>query len=345
MNRVKKTMCFFGVAFLCFAQTLAHAEPEKLKILTTTTDLADITRSITGQEADVSSIASGKEDSHFISARPSFIVQARDADVWIRIGMDLEIGWEPPILRDSRNRRIQEGKPGHIDVSESIIRMEVPIQKVTRDMGDIHPHGNPHYWLDPLNGRIVAKTIADRLSQLYPARKTLFQGNLRKFEKDLDNKMFGDNLVSHYGGARLWKLMLEDELPQTLIRDKQKEHVGGWYGTLLPFQGQPIVTYHKSWIYFTKRFGLHQVIELEPKPGITPSSKHLAKVIQTVRDREVRVILQEPFYSRKAADLIAQRTGASVVVCANTVGGDQEVHSYFELFDFVVSSLKRGMEK
>jgi len=316
---------------------------EKINILTTTTDLASITSSITGELAQVESIASGLEDPHFLTSRPSFIIKARDADVWIRIGMDLEVGWEPVILRDSRNRRIQEGAPGHIDCSENIIRQDVPEGKVTRDMGDVHAHGNPHYWLDPLNGRIVAKTIADRLSTLFPDRKEEFKANLKTFERRLDEKMFGFGLVDHYGGARLWQMLLENTLAATLQEEPKEQEVSGWYAMMLAYMGQPLITYHKSWIYPTRRFGLETVIELEPKPGIPPSSRHLARVVQIAQNRTVRVILQEPFYSRKAADFIARHSGLSVVVSPNTVGGGKEVNSYLELIDYVINNLQKGL--
>jgi len=342
-NKIKH----FGLLFILVFAILSpvHAgEPDKATILTTTTDLADITKAIAGDKAIVKSIASGKEDPHFLTAKPGFIVQARDANVWIRIGLDLEVGWESPILRDSRNLRIQEGAPGHIDASAGVMVLDVPQQRVTRDMGDVHPYGNPHYWLDPLNGRIMAKTIANRLSELYPEQKAIFQTNLKAFEKALDLRMFGKALVSRYGGARLWKLHLKGNLLQTLDADGQRNELAGWYGMLIPYQGYSIVTYHRSWIYLTERFGLKTPIELEPKPGVPPGSKHLARVIETVKNVQIHVILQEPFYSRKAADLVSEKTGVTVVVCPNTVNGAAEANSYLELIDIAVRNLTKALE-
>lgn len=313
-------------------------------IVTTTPDLADITRRIAGEIAAVDSIASGKEDPHFLSARPGYILMARDADAWIRIGLELEVGWEDPILRDSRNLKIQQGAPGHIDASTGVLVLDVPEKRVTRDMGDVHPYGNPHYWLDPLNGRIAAKTIADRLGALFPDHLDLFQKNLTAFEKDLDERMFGKVLADRYGGAALWKQLLEKRLITTLEREGTLRDLKGWCGRLYPFEGASIVTYHRSWIYLTERFGLKLAVELEPKPGIPPGAKHLERVIGTVQQQNVKLILQEPFYSRKAADLVAARTRIAVVVCPNSVGGNEAADSYLNLMDFVIARIAERLE-
>lgn len=333
-------------ALLCSLPGAAHADASsKPHILTTTTDLADIARVIVADRAEVTSIANGKEDPHFLTARPGYIVRARDADVWIKVGLELEIGWEGPILRDSRNLKIQEGTAGHIDASTDVLVLDVPEGAVTRDMGDVHPYGNPHYWLDPLNGRVVARTIAMRLGDLFPEHAAAFQENLKSFEQDLDVAMFGSALVKRHGGDRLWKRLLDEKPLPVLETDEQDKEPPGWYGLLMPYQGCSIVTYHRSWIYLAQRFGLKIPIELEPKPGIPPGSKHLAKVIKTVRAEQIRVILQEPFYSRKAADFVARHTKATVIACPNTVNGSKAARSYLQLIDTVVRSLAQAMEQ
>ena len=316
---------------------------QKIKIVATTSDLASIAKAITGDIAEIDCIANGSQDPHFIAARPGYIVQARDADVWIRIGLELEIGWEPPILRDSRNNKIQIGTPGHIDASVGIIKLEVPDTKVTRDMGDVHPYGNPHYWLDPLNGRIVARTIAKRLTELYPENTEIFNTNLKTFELELDNKMFGNELVNKYGGAKLWRLMLEKKLTDVLTADNTTNLIGGWYGKLLPFAGQMLITYHKSWIYLTERFGLKTAIELEPKPGIPPTARHLQLVVKTIVNNKIKVILQEQFYSEKAADFIVEKTGAKLIVCPNSVNSGNNTDSYINMIDYVINQLAENL--
>ena len=320
------------MAFMATA-CLTNAQAAGIKIVTTTTDLADITRTVAGDLAEVSSITTGREDPHTLTAKPSFIVRARDADVWIRVGMELEIGWEPVILRDARNPRIHVGMPRHIDASDHVIRLEVPTQRVTRDQGDVHPEGNPHYWLDPLNGRLVAATISERLSALYPEHKATFEENLHRFERDLDTRMFGAALVESLGGETLWKAASEKRLEAFLAENIAAGKAGGWYAAMRPHQGKTIVTYHRSWVYLTERFGLRGDLQLEPKPGIPPSAKHLASLVSEAESRKVRVILQEPFYTLKAAEFVASRMGAKVVVVPTMTGGSPEAASYLEMLD------------
>jgi len=324
---------------LCVAACLSNAQAAEIKIVTTTTDLADITRAVAGDLAEVSSITTGREDPHTLTARPGFILRARDADVWIRIGMELEIGWEPVILRDARNTRIRVGMPRHIDASDHVIRLEVPTQRVTRDQGDIHPEGNPHYWLDPLNGRLVAATVSERLCVLYPEHKARFEENLRRFERDLDTRMFGTALVDALGGENLWRAVAEKRLEAFMTEKGMADKAGGWYGTMRPHQGKNIVTYHRSWVYLTERFGLGGDLQLEPKPGIPPSAKHLASLVSDAKARKVRMILQEPFYTLKAAEFVAARTGAKVVVVSTMTGGSAEATSYLDMLDNVIRKM------
>lgn len=315
----------------------------KLKVVCTTTDLASITKSVAGDLAEVVSITSGKEDPHFIQAKPSYIIAARNADLWIRVGMELEVGWEPPLLEGARNPRILEGTKGHLDASLDALRLEVPTARVTRAMGDVHPQGNPHYWLDPLNGRIVAGTIAKRLSILDPANAETFAANLKAFRLRLDQAMFGPALVKQVGGARLWAWLIKSELAGQLSEMGLGSKPGGWTGTMLALQGQSLVTFHKSWVYFCARFGLKIVAELEPKPGVPPSGTHLKKVAALIKKKHVRLILQEPIYPTKAAELIAAQTGAKLVVVTNSVGGDAQAKDYLSLIGLIVNRVSTAL--
>ncbi len=325
------------MAFMATA-CLTNAQAAGIKIVTTTTDLADITRTVAGDLAEVSSITTGREDPHTLTAKPSFIVRARDADVWIRVGMELEIGWEPVILRDARNPRIHVGMPRHIDASDHVIRLEVPTQRVTRDQGDVHPEGNPHYWLDPLNGRLVAATISERLSALYPEHKAKFEEGLHRFERDLDTRMFGAALVEALG-ENLWKAAAEKRLEALLAKKGAVDKAGGWYGAMRPHQGKTLVTYHRSWVYLTERFGLRGDLQLEPKPGIPPSAKHLASLVSEAEARKAHVMLQEPFYTLKASEFVASRTGAKVVVVPTMTGGSPEAAGYLEMLDNAIKKV------
>ncbi len=306
------------------------AQAAPLKIVATTTDLAAIARAVAGDEAVVRSITTGKEDPHMLQAKPSVILQARDADLWIRIGLELEIGWEPPILDGSRNARIRPGMPGHLDASKSALVLDVPETAISRAMGDVHPMGNPHYWLDPLNGRRIAGAIADRLVELRPEAADVFRRNADAFQRDLDERMFGRKLLEKSKSQDLWlRLVGGEEIPEA----------GGWLEAMAPLRGQKILTYHRSWVYFAHRFGLEIAGELEPKPGVPPTAAHLAELVELAKARDVQIILQEPFYSTKAAEQVASKTGARVVVVANSVGGQPEATDYLALMDWIVEKL------
>lgn len=348
MNKIKNVrlepLCIVLFSVVLMASTWSVAEASKPNILTTTTDLASIARAIAGEHATVKSLCSGKEDPHFLQAKPSYIVMARDADLWIRIGMELEIGWESPILDGSRNSAIRIGGPGHLDASERVRRLGIPTTRISRAMGDVHPQGNPHYWLDPLNARIVAKSVADRLAHLFPKHADYFQKNLKVFQKALDECTFGKTLVEKLGGVKLWTLELRGELNPFLKSLQMETQLGGWKGKMRPFQGQKIITFHKSWDYFANRFNLDVADELEPKPGIPPSPGHVLEVIRKVKEQRISVLLMEPFYSRKAPDLVAAKTGIQVVASANSVGGEPAAKDYFSMIENIAGKLAATFE-
>ena len=317
------------------ASVLPAEGADKLRIVTTTTDLAAIARAVGGDKVEVTSIATGREDPHFIAARPSYMMAARKANLWIRVGMELEIGYEELILDGSRNAKIRIATPGHLDASEGVLRLEVPTQRIDRSMGDIHPLGNPHYWIDPLNGRIVAKNIGNRLARLAPEHADYFKERTKAFQQQLDEHMFGRELVAKVGGGKLWAALLKHRLDEVLSKPETPP-LGGWLAAMRPHAGKKVVTYHRSWSYFANRFALVVADELEPKPGIPPSPGHVADIVKRVKAEGVRVLLMEPFYSRKAPELVASQTGISVVECANSVGGQPEATDYLTSLDNIV---------
>ncbi len=197
-------------------------------------------------------------------------------------------------------------------------------------MGDVHPGGNPHYWLDPLNGRRMAEAIAERLARLRPEQAGAFHANLKAFHRELDERMFGAQALEGADAEALWNRH---------ARGEEIPHLGGWAAELAPLRRKGIVTYHKSWSYFAKRFGLRVAGEIEPKPGIPPTAAHLTALTETMQAEGVGWILQEPFYSRKAAERLAAATGARVVVAANSAGGRPEATDYLTMLDRVVALL------
>jgi ABC-type Zn uptake system ZnuABC Zn-binding protein ZnuA len=330
-----------GFALVPLAPTAAA---EKLRVVTTTSDLASIARFIGGDKVGVSSLATGKEDPHHIAAKPSYMMAARKADVWIRTGMELEIGYEGLILDGSRNAKIHIGAPGHLDASVGVLRLEVPTTKVDRSMGDIHPQGNPHYLLDPLNGRIVAKTIAQRLAKRAPQHTAYFTERLAAFRQEIDTRMFGRELVGKLGakgGSKLWALLLKGKLDQALAQPGIPA-LGGWLGAMRPHAGTKIVPYHRNWTYFVHRFGLVVPLEVEPKPGIPPSPARLAEVIARVKTEKIKVLLMANYFSRRAPDFVAEQTGISVVECTMFPGGQDQATDYFTVFDNIIQRIIAG---
>lgn len=325
---------------LCLSQIAAA---DTIKIVATTTDLADITQAIVGDTAEIMCMTTGREDPHTLTARPSFIIRARDAHVWIRNGMELEIGWEPVVLRGARNTRIHEHTPGHIDASTHVRKLEVPTRRVTRDQGDVHPAGNPHYLLDPFNGRLVAAMLNERLVALYPQHKEIFEKNLHAFERELDIKMFGKELVDAVSGRALWIALLENRFDAMLTERSLTDKVAGWYATMRPHSGKVITTYHRSLTYFADRFGLRPDIQLEPKPGIPPTAKHLVTVVEEMKTHNVSVIAQAPYYQTKAAKLVAERTGASWIALPYQTGGSKEATGYLAMIDNLVQKLSGAL--
>src|SRR4051812_48955217 len=244
----------------------------KLNVVTTTEDLAAIAREVGGDRVTVEAIARGYQDPHFVEAKPSFILKLQRADVLIVVGRELEIGWLPPLQQQSRNGRIQVGGDGYLDASLTASILEMPSGQITRAMGDVHPLGNPHYWLDPENGKRVAKAIADKFSQLRPNDRALFQQRLGDFTARLD------------------------------AAEKR------WAGLMAPYKGLKVVTYHRSFPNFAERFGLDIIGYVEPRPGIPPSPQHTLDLINEMKRQNVKLILVEPYFDLKTPNAIARET-------------------------------------
>lgn len=326
-------------AFLAAALTaLAASSFAVVKIVTTTPDLASIAASVGGNNVNVSSILVGARDPHRIEAKPSFMSRVASADLFVAIGLELEVGYEAPILEGSRNRKVQIGAPGHLYASDWTYILDKPSGPVSRAQGDIHPYGNPHIWMDPYNGRTVAVRLEQKLSAMDPKNEKAYEANLKSFLDKLDSAMFGSALVAKFGGTKLWEWQRAGSLAQNA-----RGPIGGWAGAMAPFAGRPVVTYHSSFSYFANRFGLRVVDELEPKPGLDPTPGHLAQVLQAIKNNGVKAIIQESFYPTKHAEFVAGRTGARVVVVPQNVGHDPAARDYISFMDTLVSRVSGAL--
>jgi zinc/manganese transport system substrate-binding protein len=287
---------------------VATASAKKLNVITATTDLAALTQEVGGEKINVESIAKGYQDPHFVEAKPSFLLKLRQADLLVVVGLQLEIGWLPPLITQSGNSRIQIGANGYLDASQFSQILEIPQGSITRAMGDVHPLGNPHYWLDPDNGRRVAKGIAGKLAEMDPEDGAYFQQREQDFERRLTEA------------------------------DKK------WLEAMKPYRGRKVITYHNSAPNLAHHFGLDVVGFVEPRPGIPPTPSHTIDVINMMKRDHVKVIMVEPYFDRKTPDSIARESGGTVVEYLPSVGGVKEVTTYFQLFDYDIALLTKAFQ-
>jgi zinc/manganese transport system substrate-binding protein len=279
------------------------SQAKKLNVVTSTTDMAALAQEVGGDKISVESIAKGYQDPHFVEAKPSFLLKLRNADLLIVVGLQLEIGWLPPLITQSGNPRIQISAPGYLDASQFAEILDIPQGQITRAMGDVHPLGNPHYWLDPDNGRRIARGIAQKLGDMDPGDSAYFQQRFQDFDRRLT------------------------------AAEKN------WDAEMAPFRGRKIVTYHTSWSNFAKHFGLQLAGYIEPRPGIPPTPAHTLEIIQMMKRDNVKVVVVEPYFDLKTPNSIGAATGAKVIVLLPSVGGEKQVTDYFKLFDYDINLL------
>jgi zinc/manganese transport system substrate-binding protein len=299
MKRVTVGVVAF-TAILLAGAAQAHAA---LKVVATTQDLEAIVKEVGGDKVETESLAKGYQDPHFVEAKPSFILRLNKADLLVVVGRELEIGWLPPLINQSRNPKIQPNASGYFDASLTAKILDMPTGQITRAMGDVHPQGNPHYWLDAGNGRRIAKALQGKLSELDSANAAVYAQREADFER-------------------------------RLTEAEQR-----WKATMAPYKGLKIVTYHRSWPNFADEFGLDVVGYVEPKPGIPPSPSHTLDLIQEMKKDNVKIIVIEPYFDPKTPNSIASQTGGQVVTLAPSVGGEKEVTDYFKLFDYDIAKL------
>jgi ABC-type Zn uptake system ZnuABC Zn-binding protein ZnuA len=279
-----------------------------VKVITSTQDLAALVSEVGGDKVVVESLARGYQDPHQVEAKPSFVIKLHSADLLVVVGRELEVAWLPPLITQSRNAKIQPGNSGYLDASRTVRILDLPAGQITRAMGDVHPQGNPHYWLDPTNGRRMAKAIQDKLTEFSPSDAAYFAQRYADFDRRL------------------------------------AEAESRWKTTLAPFKGTKVVTYHRSWSNFAEAFGLDVVGYVEPKPGIPPSPAHQLALSVEMKRQNIKIIIVEPYFDLKTPNAIARDTGAKVLVVPPSVGGVKEAGDYIRLFDYDVSLLASNLK-
>jgi zinc/manganese transport system substrate-binding protein len=339
--RLSATCSLFAV--LLMAGAAPAQETKAVRVLTTTTDLAALAREVGGDAVKVDSLARGPEDPHFLDARPSFSRMAKDADLFVKVGMELEIGYEGPIVLQSRNPRIQPGTPGFCDASAVVDKLEVPTGVVDRSLGDVHPDGNPHFLLDPVRAKAVAARIAESLAAVDPARAEAYRGRAAGFAKRIDEAMFGAKLLERAPAKRLERLLSEGKLA-AYLKDKGWEgDAAGWSKTMMPFAGAKVASYHSMFTYLLDRYHLVDAAHLEPKPGVPPSPRHTQEVMEAMKTQGVRALLATAYNPKDMSETVAKGTGAQVVVLAHMPSAVPGTDDYFSCTDYNVRALASAL--
>jgi zinc/manganese transport system substrate-binding protein len=300
----------FAVFVLISVFFSVGAASAKVQIVASLPDLGAIAEEIGGDKVNVVTLAKGYQDPHFVDAKPTYVTRLNKADLLVYNGLDLEIGWLPPLITGSRNSRITSSDAvGHLDASAYIPNvLEIPTSPIDRSMGDIHPKGNPHYLLDPRNGIYVAGGITARLKEIDPENASYYEENYKTFADHLNQKI--------------------------------KE----WDGELAPYKGTEIVSYHKNLEYLSDWAGFEEVGFIEPKPGIPPTPSHVAELIKKMKSTDVKLVIASNYYPQKTGSLIADQTGAVFLSIPTSVGGQDGINTYTDLFDVIASDITSALK-
>lgn len=319
-----------------------------VKVVTTLPHLAAIAREVGGERVSVTSLTTGRLDPHFIQPTPKLMRELQAADLFVENGLSLE-PWSERVIDGSRNPRVRVLQPGHVYASKGIVALEVPIL-VTRAQGDLHAQGNPHIWLDPLRAKQMAANIVEGLKRVDPDHANDYAVRLLAFERRVDEALFGDELVALFGGKALSAMAQKGRLFSFLEKKTYKgkpliDRLGGWLGRAQVLRGKKIVFYHRSWIYFTTRFGLNIAGYVEEKPGIPASARHRAHLTQLINKEGIQVVALASFYSEKLTQQVVSDTQAKVIVLPLDVGGAEGADDYFSLMDTILNRLVQGFEE
>ena len=341
------------IRFLTSALTLASlivgpgptpaAQAQSLKACATVPDLGSLVQEIGGEQTTLTVFAKGTENAHFVVPKPSFIKALSICDVYVQMGLELEVGWAPPLLQNARNGNILPGSQGYIDASAAIAPLEIPSAPVDRSMGDVHPLGNPHYLLDPMNGLRVARLLRDRLSALRPASAPYFAERYADFRRRLGVALVGEALADAYDFEKLAVLARHERLDSFLKSQGQESLLSGWLGRLRPYVGSKLVADHNVWVYFSELFGLDLIAYLEPMPGIPPTTKHLNTLVELMKTNGVKVVMATAYYDPRYAQFVSENSSATVVHMAEQVTARPGTAHYLDMVDYNVKQIAAAL--
>jgi len=345
MKKVTVTVLLLATVFLSW-NTGAFAK-DKLKVVGSIPDFAAVAKEIGGDLVEVASIAKGNQDPHFVLPKPSYALMLRDADLFITTGLDLEL-WAPTLIDKARNPKIVEGAVGYVAASAGLKLLEVPTRGVDRSAGDIHLYGNPHIQTSPINIKKVAENILIGLQKVDPEHADFYQRRYERFVARIDSAMYGPELVQLIGSQTLDQMTINGTLidflkTQEIDGQKLIDKLGGWLKAGLPFRGEKIISYHKNWEYFCRDFGLQIVDFVEPKPGIPPTAKHVKKVIDEIKQYNIRLMLVANYFEKHTPKKIEARTGVKAVFLPISVGGEPGVNTVFDLYDLWIRRINEAL--
>jgi ABC-type Zn uptake system ZnuABC Zn-binding protein ZnuA len=330
------------------APAAAQAQPASKPhaVVAATPDLAALCRAVGGDRIAVTCFVPGPQDPHYLDPRPAMLYAMQQAELLVETGRDLESGWLPVLVNQSRNPAMQPGQLGRLDASRVVRALQVPTASIDRSAGDLHQNGNPHYLLDPLCGLEVAALLRDRMAALWPGEKDVFAANFAAFRVRMAEAMVGAELAKLYehDAEQLAIAFGKGTLADALKEQGDLGRLGGWFGELLPLRGAKIVVDHDLWPYFAERFGLVLFGYIEPRPGMTPTTAHLEQLAVRMREAKVQAILASTYFPARWADAVAKPTGAQVVAVAHQPGARMGTDDYVAFVGYNVAMVAAALQ-
>lgn len=337
-----------AIFVVAFAIPSAWGQARKITVVCTLPTLKALTEEVGGTRVEAVSLARGDQDPHFVTPTPVLMRRTRDAVLFIENGFSLE-PWANEVANGSGNSRIAAGSPGRVVATAGIAALDIP-SVLSRQLGDIHPQGNPHVWLDPLLAKREAENIAEALKRVDPAGAAYYDQRKTDFARRIDNAMFGEELVKLVGIQKLTRLVHSGELQTFLASTKLggqplSTRAGGWLRQAQPLNGVKVFEFHKVWAYFARAFGMKIAGTIEERPGIPPGPQHVRHITDQIRSEKIPLILVDNFYDPALPNNIARETGANVVILPNQVEGEAEIKTYVALIDYLIKSLTSTLAK
>lgn len=319
---------------------LAAQETDKKKVMCTLPVLKSIAEDLAGPDFEVTSLSKPDQDPHNVSPTPALMKKVREADLFVELGLQLEL-WAEDVVRGSSNAKLGKGQPGRVVASVGISREEVP-EVVSRSQGDVHPEGNPHLWMDPIRAKTIADNIAGGLKAIAPDKASGIDERLKKFKDRIDESLFGPELLKEVGARTLTRKALDGSLKTYLEEKKLTDKLGGWLKKGASLRGQKVIEFHKTWVYFAKLFGFEVVGSVQPKPGISPGPKDLEALLAKMKAMGVKLIIVDNFYPSAEPKALAEQTGAKVAIVPDQPGGEAGTEDYFKFIDAVLDRMVEG---